>query len=85
MRQAVLLELIKTDLEIRWRRGEGRTLEFYTRSLTPNWALADRLPAALIHEEFWSGGKYGDRPGLDSYRHRFPGRFGELQRLYRRC
>src|SRR5262249_14805023 len=51
LRPAALHELIKTDLEIRWRRGKPADLEHYLRAF-PELGPADALPAPLLYEEY---------------------------------
>jgi hypothetical protein len=80
LRASALAELIKTELEIRWRTGKGVTLEHYLARF-PELGTQDRLPLSLIYEEYRVRQRYGDRAALESYRDRFPGRFDELQRL----
>jgi hypothetical protein len=80
LRPAALYELIKTDLEIRWRRGQRALLDFYLGRY-PELGRAENLPAALVVEEFRVRQMLGDRPDLSTYQGRFPGQFGEVQRL----
>ncbi len=80
LRAPCIVELVKSDLEIRWRRGEGAVLEAYVQSL-PEIGNVDALPAALLYEEFRVRRRYGDRPELSEYRTRFPRQFGELEKL----
>src|SRR5262249_44682201 len=44
LRLVFLHELIKTDLEMRWRRGRGRVMEFYLRKF-PDLGPGKALPA----------------------------------------
>jgi serine/threonine protein kinase len=81
-RLLALHELIKTDLEIRWRRKQGRTLEDYTREY-PDLGKPSTLPAQLIYEEYRARRLYGDQPELPSYRQRFPDQYRGLQDLVR--
>jgi serine/threonine protein kinase len=80
LRPAALQELIKTDLEIRWRGDRGVPLEFYLERC-PELGPATSLPAALLYEEFRIRQLYGDRPPLDSYAARFPDQFAALKQL----
>jgi serine/threonine protein kinase len=80
LRLVFLHELIKTDLEIRWRRGRGRVLEFYLRKF-PELGPAANLPASLIHEEFRLRQRYDPKVQLTVYQLRFPGQFNDVQRL----
>jgi serine/threonine protein kinase len=76
--RVVLLELVKIDLEYRWRHGNTIRLEDYLARF-PNLGSVGDLPVPLIHEEYRVRSRYGDRPSLDSYRERFPGQFAELE------
>jgi hypothetical protein len=82
LRPVALHELIKTDLEIRWRRGKGLMLDDYLRRF-PELGDAGSLPAPLLYEEYRVRQLFGDKPALDSYRDRFPGQFAALQALMR--
>jgi serine/threonine protein kinase len=81
LRRPALEELLKSDLEVRWRQGptRGRSLEDYLRQF-PELGSSATVPAALIYEEFRARQLFGDRPGLDAYRQRFPDQFAELHR-----
>ncbi len=79
VRTVVLHELIKSDLEARWRRGRGRPLEAYLRRF-PELGQAAGLPATLVWEEYRVRRHHGDAPSLNSYRQRFPAQFPELER-----
>ncbi len=80
LRKAVLHELIKTDLEICWRRGLTPKLEDY-REQFPELGPVDTLSPLLIYEEYHVRQRYGDKPPLNSYQERFPEQFATLQRL----
>ncbi len=80
LRLAVLQELIKTELEIRWRRGNRAVLEDYAARFLELGPVR-ALPARLIYEEYRTRTLYGDRPRLAAYRERFPQRFAELRQL----
>ena len=82
LRPAALLELVKTELEIRWRRKQGVLLESYLERF-PELGDKDRLPASLVYEEFRVRQCYGDHSPLETYRDRFPRQFDDLQRLVR--
>ncbi len=82
LRAAVLQELIKTELEVRYRRGMPVALEDYAARF-PELGPASALPARLIYEEYRVRSLIGDRPSLATYRERFPQRFEELSRLLR--
>lgn len=91
----VLVELIKIDLEYRWRRsGEGEARAPGASGLAalperphledyqlhyPELAPGDGLPLALIGEEYWVRHCWGDRPAQAEYLARFPA-YGERLR-----
>jgi serine/threonine protein kinase len=72
-----LQELVKSELEIHWRRGYSPLLEDYVRRFPELGSAAD-LPASLIYEEYRVRQLYGDRPLLSSYQERFPLRYPEF-------
>ena len=82
LRPAALQEMVKSELEIRWRRGQGLSLETYLERFPE---LTDRsgLPAALVYEEYRARQRFGDQLPLSAYRERFPQQFAELERLVR--
>ncbi len=80
VRAAVLHELIKIDLEIRWQRKQGLPLEDYQRRF-PELGPLPALPAQLIYEEYRARRLFGDAPPLEQYHERFPDQFAELRRL----
>jgi serine/threonine protein kinase/tetratricopeptide (TPR) repeat protein len=82
----LLVELVKTDLEYRWRRApEDQTQDQSSSSLPPrprledylarypNLGPVDRLPVELIAEEYRVRHCWGDRPDAAEYRARFAG------------
>ncbi len=83
LRVAVLQELIKSDLEARYRHGLVAVLEGYA-VLFPELGPPRTLAAKLIYEEYRVRTLFGDRPPLSAYRDRFPQRFDELRELLRR-
>jgi tetratricopeptide (TPR) repeat protein/serine/threonine protein kinase len=80
MRPILLHELIKTDLEIRWRRGKPIELESYLRRF-PELGPAGKLPVPLIYEEWHVRQTHGDEPTRSTYQRRFPDQFPALERL----
>jgi serine/threonine protein kinase/formylglycine-generating enzyme required for sulfatase activity len=80
LRPAALHELIKTELEIRWRRGLGGELEDYLKKF-PELGPAESLPPQLIFEEYRVRQRFGDRPLLNDYRGRFPAQYERVQQL----
>jgi hypothetical protein len=80
LRAAVLHELIKTDLEIRWRRDLNVTLEEYAQEF-PELGTPRSLSPLLVYEEFRVRQRFGDHPPLEAYQARFPNQFPALERL----
>src|SRR5262245_50196708 len=80
LRTVALHELIKTDLEIRWRRGNSPRVESYLADY-PELGTVESLPAALIYEEYRVRHLYGDKPPLSLYYTRFPAQYAEIERL----
>src|SRR5262249_23372765 len=83
-RLAYLVELIKTDLEIRYRRnkGEGVRLDWYVEHFEELGAVSE-LSARLIFEEYRTRQLHGDKPELSSYKRRFPRQYAEVEQLAR--
>lgn len=72
-RRALLDELIKIDLEYRWRRcaqGAGPRLEDYAARL-PLLGAVPQLSVGLIAEEYRARQRWGDRPDHAEYAERF--------------
>jgi WD40 repeat protein/serine/threonine protein kinase len=76
----LLVELIKIDLEHRWRRAEIQPppadsiparprVEDYVRTFAE---LGPDVPLRLIREEYWVRHCWGDRPAVEEYIARFP-------------
>jgi serine/threonine protein kinase len=80
LRASVLRELIKTDLEMRWRARCPEFLEDYL-SRFPELGPPQALDSALIYEEYRVRSLFGDHPDLEVYRRRFPAQLDELRRL----
>ncbi|MGQ0635854.1 MAG: serine/threonine-protein kinase [Planctomycetaceae bacterium] len=79
VRRLTLVELIKVDLECRWRgRRAPRTLEEYLAEFPE---LAADLPADLVYEEFHVRRQAGDAVQAAHYLARFPAIARELERL----
>ena len=81
VRAAALRELVKTDLEIRCRRGWAAALETYLQEFPELAAGPDDALAELLYEEYRVRQRHGDRPPLQSYRDRFPRLYDALRRL----
>src|ERR1700730_2288733 len=82
LRAIALVELVKVDLEIRWRRTEGQPLESYLERL-PELGTSSSLSPQLIFEEYRIRQLFGDKPVLASYQVRFANQFGRLQQMVR--
>jgi hypothetical protein len=80
LRPIVLQELIKSELEIRWRRGHRVDLDYYLTQ-APELGSRGALAPDLIYEEYRVRHRYGDKAALSAYQVRFPGQYEELQRL----
>jgi hypothetical protein len=78
-RLPVLYELIKADLEMRWRRKLPVSLDYYQKAF-PELGADKDLPSHLIYEEYRARHSFGDRPAVESYRARFPDQFPDLER-----
>jgi hypothetical protein len=79
LRSVALQELIKAELEIRWRRGETVRIESYVKEF-PELQVVGTLPP-LIYEEYRVRHMHGDKPPVTAYEERFPDDFAELKRL----
>lgn len=82
-RRAVLHELIKAELEVRYARGQGRQLEEFLGQY-PELGGSQDLPAGLLYEEYRVRSMFGDNPTPEEYRARFPLQFEQFQRLVHR-
>jgi Protein kinase domain len=80
LRQLALHELVKADLEIRWRRGQPVRLETYLQQF-PELSKDAALLPALLYEEYRVRQRHGDKPALETYSGRFPAYFAALQQL----
>jgi serine/threonine protein kinase len=77
---AVLHELIKTDLEMRWRANRPGVLEDYLERF-PELGEAPSLPPSLVYEEYRVRNLFGDHPALELYRQRFPAQFDRFEKI----
>jgi serine/threonine protein kinase len=73
-------ELVKVELEFRWKRG-WRTLLEDCLAKYPELGPPESWPAQLVYNEYLVRQLHGDRPSVESYRRRFPGQFGILEQL----
>jgi len=74
-----LCELIKCDLEMRWRGGRPIYLEEYLKPF-PELRSDTETVIQLLLEEYRVRERHGNRPALDRFRERFPEQFPELER-----
>jgi serine/threonine protein kinase len=82
LRLVVLQELVKVELEVRWRRGEPVKLEEYLERFPELAAVPEVLPG-LLYEEYFVRHNHGDRPPLSEYRRRFPEAYTALDEMIR--
>ncbi len=68
-RSHVLVEMLKTDMELRAKSGMPVRVEPY---LTAFPADLPELPVTLLQEEYLVRHRFADRPTLEEYRSRFP-------------
>jgi hypothetical protein len=80
LRTVFLHELVRTDLEMRYRHQKPVLLEEYIHQF-PALLSAESLPPELIFEEYRARRLYSDAPALESYRERFPAQFDRLRQL----
>ncbi|MBY0524212.1 MAG: SUMF1/EgtB/PvdO family nonheme iron enzyme [Gemmataceae bacterium] len=94
-RRNLLIELIKIDLENRWRRaGQGPPSPPGANGTLPDRPLlehylgqfaelgpVERFPVALIAEEYNARRRWGDRPLVAAYLAGFPAQAAELSKL----
>jgi serine/threonine protein kinase len=70
-RQAVLIELIKTDMELRAKAGLTFRVEFYLDQFSAELSL-EQPPVSLLAEEYRLRHCYADKPTIQEYFQRFP-------------
>jgi serine/threonine protein kinase len=80
LRGVGLRELIKTDLEVRWRNGQGILIESYVERF-PELAQGSKHLPELLYEEYRVRKRFGDRPLLSTYLSRFPQHYHALQEM----
>jgi serine/threonine protein kinase len=80
LRLAVLRELVRTDMEIRSRRGTPADLASYLRRF-PELGEQSAITATLLFEEYRLRQRFGQPVSLGEYRERYPRQFDELSRL----
>ncbi|CAL1125253.1 unnamed protein product [Cladocopium goreaui] len=81
LRYLALVELIKVDLEYRWKRHNlPRKVEEYAAEF-PELCGEGGIPSDLIYEEYHVRTGMGDPPTPEEYFERFPDRVDELKQL----
>jgi serine/threonine protein kinase/formylglycine-generating enzyme required for sulfatase activity len=75
-----LKELIKSDLEIHWKRGQAIKVEDYLQQFPELEARPAQVPP-LLFEEYRVRQRLGDKPGLAEYQQRFPEHFLILEQM----
>ncbi|MCI0377799.1 MAG: bifunctional serine/threonine-protein kinase/formylglycine-generating enzyme family protein [Gemmataceae bacterium] len=80
-RTTILQELIKTDLECRWRRGQATVLDYYLEKFPAELGTTQTASAILVYEEYRVRQIFGDKAPLEQYKTRFPNQFDEVQKL----
>jgi serine/threonine protein kinase len=80
LRKLTLIELIKVDLEFRWKENSPKTIEEYVAEF-PELNGAGGPPADLIYEEYHVRRAEGDTVFAADYFDRFPQQESRLRRL----
>lgn len=71
LRRLVLDEILRVDLELRWKRGKGVPIEGYLREFPELLPDKARL-ASLIEEEYRVRSRFAGPPNKEEYVDRFP-------------
>jgi hypothetical protein len=79
LRQALLQEMVRTDMELRWSQGRRVFVEDYLRKF-PELLTEGQAPLDLILEEWQQRCKRQDTPDKLNYAKRFPRHAVELER-----
>src|SRR5439155_8321765 len=77
LRLRALKELVLSEMEIRWRRGERAVVEEYLTRF-PELNEKSTLHPSLLAAEYQVRQRHGDRPPLATYEQRFPAFFDAL-------
>ncbi|HEY2883308.1 MAG TPA: hypothetical protein VGJ15_12760, partial [Pirellulales bacterium] len=81
LRQMVLIELVKLDLEYRWQQHElPKQVEEYATEF-PELAEHGEIPCSLIYEEFYVRRSSSQPATPDEYFTRFPQQVEQLKRM----
>lgn len=81
VRRLTLVELIKVDLEYRWREEQHRQLLEWYLDQFPDLREGSGIPCDLIYEEYHIRRQAGDTVEPEDYCARFPAQATELRRL----
>ena len=73
-------ELIRRDLDRRWKIGRPAVVEEYLHQF-PDLRSAPAAVADLLFAEYTARRRHGNKPALADYRDRFPDEFPALERL----
>jgi serine/threonine protein kinase len=79
LRRPALIEMVKIDLERRWKAGQKVRLDGYLKHF-PELGTSNDLPVDLILAEYQMRRQFGTASGLSDYVHRFPHQVEELRR-----
>ena len=88
-RRSVLLELVRIDLERRWRCFGKQATDAFPQTPSvedyvaryPELGAAEELPVEILVDEYHIRQRWGDAPSPESYCQRFPTRSAELTTL----
>ena len=80
MRGAVLVELVKVDLERRWQAGQHRKVEDYLGEY-PELSEGDISIEDIVRQEFQVRASHGDDPTVAELRSRFPDLDEHIERI----
>lgn len=79
LRHYAFEELIRTDLELRWRHRQRALVEDYLKRYSELTSLD--VVTELLYDEFLIRQRFGDQPQLEEYRTRFPAHYATLAKL----
>lgn len=78
LRETALQELVRSDLELGWRHGQGLLVEHYEQKFPELRQIGCRVE--LMEDEFRLRQNLGDRPNLDEYSRRFPAEWEQFRK-----
>ncbi len=76
LRRQALIECIKVDLEVAWKKEGGIRCESYL----DRFPELNALPIEVIVEEYRVRHLFGDKPSLDDFAFRFPDQYPEFHK-----